>query len=709
MKIGNLLDGDTIGPFGLRIDPRSLNVQLVVGFVLVAGLIALAIGLPALWLINRQFERQAWAQLGQGLRASEALYVARQSEVQGFSSLTAQRPTLRSLLRAQDVDALPEYLSTLQQAADLNLIAICSPGGGVVAATDESLAPQACSVEEGSAYLAFQAPGGTSILLVAQSEITGEEVELGRVLVGRRLDDGFVQRLETETGLDQSVYLGDQLVASSFQPESRSGPSASDVQGGAFEEGGISGYQFRIAATPYYASRFSLQGQGLEAEVALDISAMTRTRQALIWSFALSILVIAFVGSFLGARLARRLSSSLTKLTEAAENFRQGDLESPVEVKGDVRELMLVANALEGAREDLRQTLSQLRREKAWSEDLVGAIVEGIMTLDDRRMITFFSPGAERITGWEGREVLGSHCDEVFQLVERNESFSEAIDARPQTMRLTVRLRSGETATLAFTEAELAPSGAGDAERVLVFRDVSEEETLHRLLGNFLANIAHEFRTPLSALAASAELLIDQAGELSAGELQELLGSLYIGALRLQTLVDNLLESASMEAGHFRVYPRPADLAEIIGEATQWIQPLLAKREQRLVLDLPSGLPVVYVDPRRAIQVMVNLLSNANKYSPDGSQILVVVEPLDGWVRVSVSDQGPGIPPENRNIIFRRFSHLDREEGGTQVGAGLGLSVVKTIVEALGGEVGVEGGDGAGAVFWMTLPVHRES
>ncbi len=705
MEIRGLLRQGMITLFGLRVDLRSLNVQLVVSFVLVAGLIALAIGAPALWLINRQFERQARAQLGQGLAASQALYAAAEAEVRGLANLTAQRPTLRDLVGAGNIDSLLDYLNALQQAAELDLIAVCSTNGALLASTGRDLARGICSEGGKTEYTT----GEDSIILVAWSEMLSQDTDLGRVVVGRLVDEAFAGRLKAETGLDQTIYLRLAPVASTFPTATRSEPPSTGELAQAPGDGGSAGYQFRVGSVPYYASRFPLYDKGVEAEVALDISDMTQTRQALIWSFAFSIVAIAAVGSFLGTRLSRRLSGSLTGLTKAAENLRQGDLESPVHVDGQVRELALVADALEKAREDLQRTLSQLRREKAWSEDLVGSIVEGIMTLDDQGRITFFSPGAERITGWDQREVLGRHCDELFRFTEGRGSFSQAIAARPQTVRLTLQVHSGETATLAFTEAELAPSGAGEVERVLVFRDVSEEEALHRLLGNFLANIAHEFRTPLSALAASAELLIDQAGELTSSELHELLGSLYIGALRLQALVDNLLESASMEAGHFQVYPRPADLAEIIGEAAQWMQPLFAKRGQHLVLDLPSDLPVVYVDPRRAIQVMVNLFSNAYKYSPDGSQIYVEVRALEGWVRVSVEDQGPGIPPENRGLIFRRFSHLDRAEGGDQVGAGLGLSVVKTIVEAFGGSVGVGGSQDGGAVFWITLPVYEET
>jgi signal transduction histidine kinase len=243
----------------------------------------------------------------------------------------------------------------------------------------------------------------------------------------------------------------------------------------------------------------------------------------------------------------------------------------------------------------------------------------------------------------------------------------------------------------------------------LVFRDISEEEAVHRLLGHFLANVAHEFRTPLSALAASVELLLDQAPDLSAGELQELLVSLHLGVLGLQTLVDNLLESASIETGHFRVHPRPSNLGEIIAEAVAMMQPLLDKHGQRLVIELPAAIPVVQTDPRRTVQVLINLLSNASKYGPDDSEIRISAGEQGHWVRVSVADSGPGVPVEYRKDLFRRFVHPSIRNEKARVGVGLGLSVVKAVIEAHGGQVGIDDHPGSGSIFWFTLPRVKES
>jgi PAS domain S-box-containing protein len=399
----------------------------------------------------------------------------------------------------------------------------------------------------------------------------------------------------------------------------------------------------------------------------------------------------------------------LGRLARTATTFSQGDLTRPVSVNTWVREVALVGSALEAARIDLSLTLNDLQREKAWSDHLLAAIVEGIITLDRNGKIIFFSRGAERITGWSRDEVLGRTCDEIFPLVERHTTFSQLLSLPGLQHKITVALRDGHQAVLAITSAQLLPPEGSEARLVLVIRDVSETEVVHRLMGHFLANIAHEFRTPLSALAASVELLLDQAPDLSAAELQELVGSLYMGIVGLQTLVDNLLEGASIEAGRFRVYARPVEVETIINDGVRLLRPLLEKHGQCLVVELPAGLPVVRADPRRTVQVLVNLLSNANKYGPDRAEITVSAVPEEGQVRVRVADQGPGIPPEYRNELFRRFSPPSVDNSKAQVGMGLGLSVVKAIVEAQGGQVGVEDRPGGGSIFWFTLIVEPEA
>ena len=264
--------------------------------------------------------------------------------------------------------------------------------------------------------------------------------------------------------------------------------------------------------------------------------------------------------------------------------------------------------------------------------------------------------------------------------------------------------RTGRPLTLATTAASVRPPDGEAAQLALVVRDITEEEFVQSLRSYFLANISHEFRTPLSAINASVELLLEDLEGLTASELRELLDSIHRSVTGLQTLIDNLLESLSIEAGRFSVRRRPVQLPQLIDEAARVMQPLLNRRRQELICEVPAQLAPLSIDPMRITQVLVNLLSNASKYSPVQERILLTVEAPDGRaVRVSVADRGEGIPPAERENLFRRFVRLSASDA-PQYGVGLGLSVVKAIVEEHGGEVGVDERPGGGSVFWFTLP-----
>ena len=138
------------------------------------------------------------------------------------------------------------------------------------------------------------------------------------------------------------------------------------------------------------------------------------------------------------------------------------------------------------------------------------------------------------------------------------------------------------------------------------------------------------------------------------------------------------------------------------------MRPLLAKHDQRLVVEVPDEMPDVHADSQRTVQVLVNLLSNASKYGPDDAEVTVSAATQENYVRISVADQGPGIPAEHREELFRRFARFGSDDNSANYGAGLGLWVVKAVVEAHGGDVGVDDAPDRGSIFWFTLPIARE-
>jgi signal transduction histidine kinase len=228
-----------------------------------------------------------------------------------------------------------------------------------------------------------------------------------------------------------------------------------------------------------------------------------------------------------------------------------------------------------------------------------------------------------------------------------------------------------------------------------------------------LANISHEFRTPLSAQLASIELLRDRLlqspGGLE-GETRNLVLSLERGSLRLTQLIDNLLESVRIESGQDGIRSRPVALDEVIEEAVEMTAPLLAQRGQTIEVDLPYPLPALRGDAPRLTQVFVNLLANANKFAPAGSVVHVGGRVEEGAVCLWVEDEGPGFPAAaGGKALFDRFVRRAGEGEEPETGGmGLGLWIVRSILERHGGTVEAgPGSGGKGTRMRVVLPSSR--
>jgi two-component system phosphate regulon sensor histidine kinase PhoR len=669
-------------------------VITLVGLVI---LTAVAIGVPAVLYVRSQAERYALQTLEQGSRTVQALVSERRSQLDSLALLTAQRPTLSRLASQDDPQELRLYLQELQLGAGLDLLLLCGPDGKPVLAEEAAIAGRACSLNGEATTLILPESGLPQGWLLAVQPLPAEAGG-GSVVTGQALDDRYARELRERAGLDLALYLNGEFLASSFET------GREFIQAGTEAPPQEPGLRFTLNGDQYYHHRVAEGGSGLAQIFFYPASEIASQQGKLTLLAGGGILLVILLSSAIGVARARQISLPLERLRSAAEGLRMGDLASPVRAQTEIREVKQVAQGLEGARRALQHSLGQLRQEKAWVEHLLEAVVEGILTIDRGGCITFFSQGAERITGWKAEAVLGRSLDEVFQVADEKVVFSQRIPAPGGLQKIPVFLEGGRQKTLSVTGARLAPPEAGRARAVLVLRDVSDEEAIRRLLGEFLANISHEFRTPLTAVGASIELLMDQLSELTPEELSELLGSIHLGVLNLQTLIDNLLEGASIETGRFRVYPRQADVYDIVRQTVAAMQPLAEKYGQTIEIDLPDLLPPVQADPRRTGQAIVNLLSNAIKWGPAGGRITITAAEVENAVQVWVADQGPGIPSELLGDLFLRFDRARLKEGRGEYGAGLGLSVVKAVVEAQGGQVGASSQLGQGAVFWFTLP-----
>ena len=219
-----------------------------------------------------------------------------------------------------------------------------------------------------------------------------------------------------------------------------------------------------------------------------------------------------------------------------------------------------------------------------------------------------------------------------------------------------------------------------------------------------LATVAHELRGPLTALATSSELLAEDFAHLDPEQVKSMLGAMHRRTLWLQGLVENLLAAATIREGRLQLHRQSLSMLDVIADVEAVVGPLLEQRGQHMRVRMANNLPDVLADSRRLGQVIINLILNASKFGAPNTPIDVTVSIRGGTVRVAVADRGPGVAPDQAQRLFEPYYRAPSTAGSGKDGVGLGLSIVKSIIEAHTGQVGVESRRGGGARFWFTLP-----
>lgn len=673
-------------------------VQLILVFILFTLGSVIVLGIPVTWMLNRQADVQLRALIDQTQQTTLALLENRKNQNQDLAILITERPTLNQLLSD---NAAPEviniYFENFIENAEIDAITLCSQSDVLVST----------GIETDSALCD---PGGNPTFLLAGEEVwlfaaaplnLGEQSEW-QVVVGERAFDLFLE-FNQQSGLQYFLFEGDKLLVTSDE--------AIDPLVAQQQLANIDAYEMIELAGERQGTETSMAGviplenaPFLKWVGLLNIEPYTSLNRQLRNVILATLAAVGLIGAGVAVLVSQRISRPLNQLAQSAAALRKGDLATPLLTASRIWEIDQLTNALEDARVSLKHSLDQLRMDKAWIESLLNAIIEGLLTIDEKSRITFASETVERILGVSESILLGRPIDDFFITNPTEDLFSHQMPEPGQSSRISILL-DGKEVLLAVSASTVVPLEAGNATRALVIRDVTNEERIHRLLGEFLANITHEFRTPLAALSASTELLLDQLPTLSTPEVEELLQALNIGIIDLQSLIDNLIEAASIEAGRFKVNPQPVELDVILTDAVNTVLPIVTKH--RLNLVQPQNKPTyeVIADRRRTVQALINLLSNAIKHSPQGGTITLTTLILDVAVLVEVRDEGQGISPERRTQLFKRFIKPTEENDATQLSLGLGLSVVKAIVEAQNGKVGFRDTKSGGALFWFTLPI----
>ena len=335
--------------------------------------------------------------------------------------------------------------------------------------------------------------------------------------------------------------------------------------------------------------------------------------------------------------------------------------------------------------------------EQAKLETVLRQIQDAIIIVDEDDRILLCNTAASAALGLDDGPELCERSSADIPNQALREAFSQA-QQTGQTVHTEVPLDDGRT-----FNAQLTPvKGVG---RVLVMQDITHLKELDRIKSEFVANVSHDLRTPLTTIQGYVELL-PRVGPLNERQ-QGFIYRVHESMGTITGLIDSLLDVDRIESG-LALEKTPYDLRQIIEESVQHLQPQAERKQQTLRWQPPATLPLVRCNPRRLRQVVDNLIGNALKYTPEGGWIAVSALEDGGHVVVHVADNGIGIPLAQQPYVFDKFYRVESDETVGIVGSGLGLAIVKTVIERHNGRVWVESKPGEGSVFSFVLPALQE-
>lgn len=453
----------------------------------------------------------------------------------------------------------------------------------------------------------------------------------------------------------------------------------------------------------YYAARLSVAGG---SPVILRFAMPIRTVDDVVWKFRrrlwfASMLVLLVTGA-VSLLVSRSFADRVDRLTQFSRRVAEGDFR-PIfaDPRGDALENL--ATSLNESAGKLDLTIRTLKDERNLSGAILGSMVEGVAVVDGTDRLLFSNRAFAEILGLDMAPKMGSTLVESVRQPELIEAVRK-VRGGPEAVHSEITIGTLRQRFFAVTVASVR--AAENSGAVIVLHDITDLRKLERVRRDFVANVSHEFKTPLTAIQGFAETLLAGAMDDPQNRIR-FLQIILDHSRRLARLTDDLLELSRMDADRVNLELDRLSVSQFIQTCVETTQRPAAEKNLRVAVNLKTSLPDISADRRRLAEVLQNLLDNAVQYTPSGGRITVSASSDGEEVEFTVSDTGIGIPTVDQSRIFERFYRVDvarsREVGGT----GLGLSIAKHLVEAHGGRIWVESEVGQGSQFHFTVPVFQ--
>jgi PAS domain S-box-containing protein len=354
---------------------------------------------------------------------------------------------------------------------------------------------------------------------------------------------------------------------------------------------------------------------------------------------------------------------------------------------------------------DLAQALAREQTELSKNQAILAGIADGVIVFDTDGEAVLANPAIGRILERSSDEILGSDIESLMgDLVDSaDQQMVVNLLQEKELRRSSLKFEWGEK-TLSVSFAPVRDAGGQVTGTVAVFRDYTREAEIDRMKSDFVSIVSHELRTPLTSIKGYLDLVLMGASGPVTKQQTSFLSIARDNTERLNEMVADLLDISRIESGKVELDVQVVAVAAVVEQVAASLRQEFKDRGLDLVLDVPPDLPELFGDPGRIAQILINLLSNAYKYTPEGGAT-VRVRPEGKALRIDVSDTGLGISAEDQEKLFSRFFRAEDSAVRRQPGTGLGLNITRSMVEMHGGQIWVESEPGMGSTFSFTLPL----
>jgi len=553
--------------------------------------------------------------------------------------------------------------------------------------------------------------------LVAQAELLRDVIEPYLFRPDAEELNAFCKRVGERAGTRITVVRADGTVmADSQEDPAQMGPHTGVARaelGAAFDgrTGRATRYSHTLrrtmlyVAVPLHASEdgsgWRRPGGALRMSIPMTTleEAIRSLRSQIIWEA----IIVAAIFVLVGWILARRVSRPLEGLRRAAQAYARGDLKQVLPFS-EIEEIAALTESMAQMAAGIDERLQTITRQRNEREAILLSMVEGVLAVDADERIVSVNQGCARMLGIDPVGARGKRIQETIRIPDLQALLRKTL-SKPGSVEGTVILRNGEERVLQIHGSTLRDEHGHPVGAVLVLNDMTRMHRLERMRRDFVANVSHELKTPITSVKMAVEALEDlpiEGGE----QARRFLMIISRQAGRLEAIVEDLLHLSRIEQGteNEAIDFVDADIEHVLAAAAQACAPKAAQKRILVEVHCEADLRG-RMNPTLLENAVVNLIDNAIKYSAEATTVQLNAYREKGEFVIEVHDQGPGIESQHLERIFERFYRIDKGRSRELGGTGLGLAIVKHIAQAHGGSVRAESRPGIGSTFRLRVPV----